>query len=134
MKGKSEKIRGQRKYQRKKISEEEESQCVEQSVESGEDNKAKTKLAWYKLSGRGGAEVDEDGAVVLLEERVKENDFEAMWMLGLCCEYGMGCEKDMERAELLYMQSGEGKNVIGQFLAAHGKEGMGVGVIKARSL
>ena len=42
------------------------------AVEGG-DNKAKTKLAWYKLSGCGGAVVDADGAVVLLEERRKQS-------------------------------------------------------------
>ena len=46
---------------------------VFRAVEGG-DNKAKTKLAWYKLSGCGGAEVDEDGAVKLLEERVEDED------------------------------------------------------------
>ncbi len=33
---------------------------VLRAVESG-DNKAKTKLAWYKLSGCGGCEIDEIG-------------------------------------------------------------------------
>ena len=103
---------------------------VLRAVESG-DNKAKTRLAWYKLSGHGGAEIDADGAVVLLEERVKENDMEAMWMLGLCCEYGMGCEQDLERAETLYKQSDEGGNVIGKFFAVNG---MGNGVVIAPRL
>ena len=53
------------------------------AVERGEES-AKTRLAWYKLSGMGGAKVGVDGAVNLLEERVKEKDGEAMWMLGLC--------------------------------------------------
>ena len=109
--------------------------AVVSAVESG--NKAKTKLAWYKLSGRGGAEVDEDGAVVLLEERAsdEENDAEAMWMLGMCCEYGMGCEQDLERAESLYKQSGEGGSVIGMFLAANGGYARGSGMMNvARSL
>ena len=50
-------------------------------VENG-DNKAKTKLECYKLSGCGGVEVDKDDAVVLLLlECVKDKDLEAMWML-----------------------------------------------------
>ena len=102
---------------------------VVSAVESG-DNKAKTKLAWYKLSGRGGAEVDVDGAVVLLEERAKDKDAEAMWMLGMRCEYGLGCEQDLEKAESLYKQSAEGGSEIGKFLAANGEYGRGSGVMK----
>ena len=99
---------------------------VVRAVESG-DNKAKTKLAWYKLSGCGGAEVDEEGAVALLEERVKDKDVEAIWMLGLCYEYGMGCEQDIERAETHYGESRRGGSVIGEFLAEHGREERGSG-------
>ena len=50
---------------------------VLKAVES-DDESAKTKLAWYKLSGRGNAEIDEDVAVALLEERVKDKDPEAI--------------------------------------------------------
>ena len=45
---------------------------------------------------------DADAAVALLEEKVKDGDAEAMWMLGVCCEFGMGMEQDVERAEQLY--------------------------------
>ena len=67
---------------------------VVEAVEKG-DSKAKTKLAYYKLSGYGGCEIDADEAVVLLKERVKDKDTDAMWLLGLCYEYGMGCEQDI---------------------------------------
>ena len=103
---------------------------IVRAVEGG-DNKAKTKLAWYKLSGCGGAEVDEEGAVALLEERVKDKDIEAIWMLGLCYEYGMGCEQDIERAETLYDESRRGGSVIGKFLAENGKEERGSGMMIA---
>ena len=96
------------------------------AVEGG-DNEAKRKLAWYKLSGCGGAEVDKEGAVALLEKRVKDKDVEAMWMLGLCYEYGMGVEQDLERAEELYKESCVGKSVIGKFLAEHGRYARGSG-------
>ena len=59
------------------------------AMESG-DESAKTEVAYYKLSGCGGVEIDAAGAVALLEERKKEADCEAKWMLGLCCEYGVG--------------------------------------------
>ena len=113
--------------------EESEYKEILRAVEGG-DNEAKTKLAWYKLSGCGGAEVDEDGAVVLLEEREKDKDVEAMWMLGLCYEYGMGVEQDLKRAEELYKGSSEDRSVIGKFLAEHGEEERGSGRMKAPGL
>ena len=103
--------------------------AVLEAVEGG-DHKAKTKLAWYKLSGCEGAEVDEDGAVKLLEERVKDKDAEAMWMLGLCYEYGRGYEQDLIRAEELYGQSCDGGSEMGKFLSKNGKGERGTGVMK----
>ena len=88
------------------------------TVERG-DNSAKTKLAWYKLTGDGGVDVDVNGAVALLEERVAEGDLEAMWMLGVCNEFGIGTEQNIERAEKLYKQSSEGGNEIGKILVAN---------------
>ena len=85
------------------------------AVERG-DNTSKTRLAWYMLSGLGGAEVQMDEAVVLLEERIKDKDCEAMWMLGLCSEFGIGTEQDTERAKTLYEQSSNRGNTIGSFL------------------
>ena len=85
------------------------------AMDSG-DKSAKTKVAFFKLSGRGGAKVDADGAVALLKERTKEGDCEAKWMLGLCCEYGVGIEQDIERAVKLYQECFEGGNVVGEFL------------------
>ena len=89
---------------------------VKSAVVTG-DESAKTKLAWLMLSGFGGAVVGKDEAVALLEERVKEGDTEAMWMLGECNEFGIGTEQDIERAEELYKQSSEGGNRIGKILA-----------------
>ena len=87
------------------------------------------------LSGYEGTEIDEDRAVVLLEERVKEKDAEAMWMLGLCYEYGIGCEESIEEAEALYKQCCEGGNVIGKFLIDNGEGNeRGSGVMKVKSL
>ena len=103
------------------------------AMENG-DSSAKTKVAYYKLTGLGGVEVDEDEAVVLLEERAKDGDNEAKWMLGLCCEYGMGIEQDIERAELLYQQSSQGGNVVGEFLFENSEGGRGSGVMKVKSL
>ena len=113
--------------------EEAEYKKVLHAVERGDD-KAKTKLAWYKLSGCGGAKIDEDGAVALLEERVKDKDVEAMWMLGLCYEYGMGVEQDLKRAEELYKELRDGESVIGEFLAENGREERGSGMMSVPGL
>ena len=102
------------------------------AVEKG-SNKAKTKLAWYKLSGCGGAEIDEEGAVVLLEERVKENDAEAKWMLGVCCEFGRGIEQNTERSMKLYKESSEQGNRSGKYLVRSVREcGIGKGTFTLR--
>ena len=104
------------------------------AAEGGND-KAKTRFAWFLLSGCGGTEVDEDRALVLLEEREKDKDSEAMWMLGLCYEYGIGCERDVERAECLYKRCCECENVVGKFFENNG--GMnkrGSGLMRARRL
>ena len=107
---------------------------IKKAVEGG-DESAKTKLAWLKLSGLGGAEKDEDGAVVLLEERVKKgDDDEAMWMLGVCNEYGIGIEQDTERAGELYKRSCERGNEIGKFFGVCGCYERGSGKMKMHSL
>ena len=103
-----------------------------EAMEKG-DEKAKTIVAFYKLTGFGGVEKDVKGAVVLLEECMKDKDPEAEWMLGLCYEYGMGIEQDIEHTELLYGQSSEKGNVVGKFLLENGGrgEGRGSGVMYA---
>ena len=113
--------------------EEEEKQFkdIVKAVESG-DNKAKTKLAWYKLSGCGGCEIDVDDAVVLLKERVEDKDTDAMWMLGLCNEFGMGCEQDIEEAQRLYEQCNDCGSVIGEFFVKNEENQRGTGIMNAR--
>ena len=113
---------------------EEEYKEVVKAVESG-DNSAKTKLAWYLLSGCGGAKVNKERAVKLLKERVEEEkDGEAMWMLGICKEYGIGCEQDLDGAERLYEECSECGNVVGKFFVKNGEDERGSGVMKVRSL
>ena len=59
------------------------------------------------LEGSHGLERDADAAVAFLEEKVEDWDEEAMWMLGVCCEFGIGTEQDVERAEQLYKSAAE---------------------------
>ncbi len=96
------------------------------AVERGEES-AKTKLAWYKLCGLEGAKKDVDEAVALLKERVKAGDGEAMWMLGICKEYGIGTERDIEGAEKLYSESNERGDATGEVLMTKKEYGRGSG-------
>ena len=60
-----------------------------------------TEKARWMLEGSHGMARDAEAAVALLEAKVKDGDTKAMWMLGVCCEFGMGTEQDVERAEQL---------------------------------
>ena len=106
---------------------------VKKAIERGE-KKAKTKLAWLMLSGLRGAEKDEDGAVALLAERVKDGDTDAMWILGECYVFGLGTEQDLVRAKKLYKQSHDGGNKIGSFFASHKENGRGDGYLRIGGL
>ena len=68
------------------------------------------------LEGSHGMARDADAAVALLEEKVKDGDAEAMWMLGVCCEFGIGTEKDVERAEQLYKRAAKQRNTTAKLL------------------
>ena len=95
---------------------------------------AKAKIAFDRLSGHGDVEVDAVGAVALLEELAKQGDSEAMWMLGLCLEYGVGTQRDIGRAVMLYNQSCEAKNVVGEFLLKNEEGGRGSGRMVVKSM
>ena len=101
------------------------------AVESG-DERYKTIVALFKLTGREGVEVDADYAVALLEERSSAGDPEAKWILGLCCEYGFGTDQDSERAKSLYSQSGDARNSVGIFLSENGDEDREIGVMNVK--
>ena len=107
--------------------------CTLRSVQMGNE-KDKTKLAYLLLSGIGGAPLDAGTAVSLLEERVKDADDEALWMLGLCYEFGNGVEQDIDVAEKFYALSRYRGNVIGEFLDSNGDAIRGSGMIKLDSL
>lgn len=74
------------------------------AVQEDQDNQ-KTKLAWSLLAKHDRQQEDAEEAVKLLEEQVCEGDSEAMWMLGLCKEFGMGTEQDCDEAKKLYEKS-----------------------------
>ena len=72
------------------------------------------------LEGSHGMARDADGAVVLLEELVNKhrnnNNTDAMWMLGVCCEFGIGTEQDVHRAEQLYASAAQQGNTTAELL------------------
>ena len=68
------------------------------------------------LEGSHGMARDAEAAVALLEEKVKDGDAEAMWMLGVCCEFGIGTEQNVERSEQLYERGVEQGNATANLL------------------
>ncbi len=78
-----------------------------------------------------------DGLVTMsdLEKRCLNGDSDAQWMLGIKCEFGIGdVDKDIERAELLYQNSSEAGNPVGEFLYESKAGGRGTGVMDNESL
>ena len=90
--------------------------------------KPKTFLAWNILSNP--QIVDKSDAINLLEETTKVGDSESMWILGICCEYGIGMDQDIPRAEMLYQQSSDAENIVGLFLSKNGGCGRGIGIMR----
>ena len=95
---------------------------------------AKKDLAWFLLTGRGGAKIDENRALALLNECSMNNDCEAMWMLGLCFEFGKGIEQNIKEAQLYYQRSDAGGNAIGQYLAHRTHNKLATGKMEVESL
>ena len=84
-----------------------------------------TQLAWNKLAGQGGVPLDPVGAIPLLKERAMQNDSDALWILGICSEYGIGCEKNLVEANMFYNVSYSLGSPIGSLLAFYGGDGRG---------
>jgi len=84
-------------------SEEEQYEKAVGLMNSGDDS-AKTTVAYYLLTGKRGADYDAEKAVAMLQERALK-DKKAVWMLGLCHEFGIGIEKDIVLAKELYGRS-----------------------------
>ena len=83
--------------------------------EQQQEEKTTEKARWM-LEGSHGMARDADAAVALLEEKVKDGNAEAMWMLGVCCEFGIGTEQDVDRAEQLYKRGAEQENATAELL------------------
>ena len=59
---------------------------------------------------------EESKAFELLKECVGEGDASAVWLLGLCFEFGIGIESNPEQAEALYQKSAQMDDSIGLIL------------------
>ena len=59
---------------------------------------------------------NEEKAVAILQECAKKQDSKALWMLGLCYEYGIGVEVDEDHARAMYSQASTMGSNIGTFL------------------
>ena len=86
-----------------------------------------TTTARWMLEGSHGMARNADAAVALLEEKAKDRDAEAMWMLGVCCEFGLGAEQDVARAEQLYKRAAELGSSTAQLLTGKLKNKNGRG-------
>ena len=89
----------------------------------------KVSQARMLLGGDSSTPRDEIKAFGLLEQEAEALDSDAMWMLGLCYEFGMGTFKNLERAEELYGRAKQQGSTTAAFLieqiANNGKEGRG---------
>ena len=90
--------------------------------------------ALWMLEGSHGMARDADGAVVLLEDLVNKhrnnNNADAMWMLGVCCEFGIGTEQDVHRAEQLFESAAQQGNTTAMLLADRLKNRNGRGCME----
>ena len=66
-------------------------QEVMDAAESDDVEKKKA-LAWFMITGRGGAKKDPEGAVALLR-KIAEKNWAAEFLVGYCQEFGVGCER-----------------------------------------
>ena len=57
--------------------------------------------------------------MTMVDECVKSGDPEAMWIQGLCMEYGMGCDMDSASAEKMYEKAAGCGSPVGQFFVKH---------------
>lgn len=77
---------------------------------------SRSEAARRALQGGGADEAARVQAVALLVECARDGDAEAMWVLGVCCEHGVGTAQDVGRAQELYETSQEKGCRTGMFL------------------
>ena len=91
-------------------------QQEEEMMEKKKTEECVEKVRWM-LEGSHGMTRDAGTAVALLEDLViKDRNTEAMWMLGVCCEFGIGTQQDVERAEQLFQNAAQQGNTTAKLL------------------
>ena len=120
----------QRKEEKQEKGQQEEMSKTQQQEEEMMAKKTEecVKKARWMLEGSHGMTRDADTAVVLLEDLVnKDRNTEAMWMLGVCCEFGIGTQQDVERAEQLFQNATQQGNTTAELLTGKLKNNNGRG-------
>lgn len=80
------------------------------------------------LEGSHGVQRDAEAAVALLKELVSKNrDTDAMWILGVCCEYGIGTKQQVHRAKNLYEAAEQQGNATAALFTYYLKNTIGRG-------
>ena len=87
---------------------------LEESSAQGK-NEEKKELARRLLEGEG-VDKNETKAVSLLEDCITCGDAEAYMMLAECCAFGLGTERNVERAKTLVTEAAKKGNHEGQTL------------------
>ena len=77
---------------------------------------AEKEKALLLLEGDHSTKEDACTAVAMLDRLAKEGDSDAMWILGVCHEYGMGVAQDVKAADQLYTKSAQKRNPTAKLL------------------
>ena len=95
-----------------------------------EECTAEKEKALLLLEGDHSTKEDACTAVAMLDRLAKEGDSDAMWILGVCHEYGMGVAQDVKAADQLYTRSAQKRNPIAKLLVGKLKNRNGRGCLR----
>ena len=97
-----------------------------QQQKQGGKRGSKSEVARRVLQDGRADKAERAQAVVQLEECARDGDAEAMWVLGVCCEHGIGTAQDLGRARELYEASQEkGCRTGGLLVECPNRNGLG---------
>ena len=88
--------------------------------------RSRIQLAWKEFLGYDAGDGD---IIKQLNKEVEAKNGEAMWVYGICKEFGIGTEQDMEKARDLYEESENLGSASGNFLASKTRSGRAPGEI-----
>lgn len=106
-----------------------------QRQQQGTRRVSRSEAARRVLQDRDAKYEEREQAVAQLEEGVRDGDAEAMWLLGVCCEHGVGTEQNLTRARELYQASQEkGCRTGAFFMECSNRNGLGSRKLDLKSL